>query len=749
VDKGADLQIVIDSQKKRYSCVSKVKKLEAAKASGDAEAIKEAQTALDEALARQEAEVQKVHAITEQDKVWRSKLQLMEKAKKERGVHNKEVGAAKKAKDEDKAAAAMKKAEECKAAVDRLDKEEKAEKVVLDGMLRAMGNLLHSSVPDNDDEDDPALADPSLPTTNVHKMHGDCTTSKKYNHVDLMRMLDMMDVERGTNVAGGRGYFLRGDGVLLNQAIIQLALCHLSAKGYTPLQTPFFMKRDMMAKCAQLDDFDEALYKVVGNEDDPDEEKKYLIATSEQPICCYHAGEKLDTKQFPIRYAGYSTCFRKEAGKHGRDTLGVFRTHQFEKVEQFVLCTPEGDESWKEMDRMLESSMEFYKALEIPFRVVNIVSGELNDAAAKKYDLEAWFPGGKAFRELVSCSNCTDYQSRRVDCRFGEKSGADFCHMLNSTLSACERTMCCLVENYQTEDGLLLPEVLWPFMGGRKVIKFKFGLNSKGNLEPLNKPAPSAGPTQQEAPKKTEAKKEAPKKQEAKKEAPKKEEPKKKEPKKKESKKKEKETKEPTPEELAKAAAKKEKAVIKEGGKKGVEIEGACDMGGMQFFCTQLDEPDGDMDLLEKGFAAMNAEADPTEEERKGGAGGVGKVVFSAGSKALLMICNVPEDKLTDTPNKEEGQPPMKAVAADKWLKSILGKFAKEYPGAQISEGSTSTLASASLPANEEKRLFPVKLKDDAMSYAYAYLNENNCMPPDDDSDDDYIPQGDFQLEDY
>jgi len=210
-----------------------------------------------------------------------------------------------------------------------------------------------------------------------------------------------------------------------------------------------------------------------------------------------------------------------------------------------------------------------------------------------------------------------------------------------------------------------------------------------------------------------------------------------------------KEAKAPTPEELAKAAAKKEKAVIKEGGKKGVEIEGACDMGGMQFFCTQLDEPDGDMDLLEKGFAAMNAEADPTEEERKGGAGGVGKVVFSAGSQSLLMICNVPEDKLTDTQAKEEGAPPMKAVAADQWLKSILGKFAKEYPNAQIMPGCSATFAKCSLPANEEKRLFPVKLKDDAMQYAYAYLNEKNCMPADDDSDDDYIPQGDFQLEDY
>jgi len=297
----------------------------------------------------------------------------------------------------------------------------------------------------------------------------------------------MGDVERGTKVAGGRGYFLKGDGVLLNQAIIQLALAHLTTKGYTPLQTPFFMKRDAMAQCAQLAEFHEALYKVSERDDSPEDELKYLIATSEQPIACYHSGEKLDKAQFPIRYAGYSTCFRKEAGKHGKDTLGVFRTHQFEKVEQFVLTTPENGESWEEMKKMLDSSASFYEALEIPYRVVNIVSGELNDAAAKKFDLEAWFPGSKAFRELVSCSNCTDYQSRRLDVRYGNEKGAQFCHMLNSTLTACERTMCCLVENYQTDEGIVLPDPLVPFMGGRKLIKFKYRINAKDKLEPIDK----------------------------------------------------------------------------------------------------------------------------------------------------------------------------------------------------------------------------------------------------------------------
>lgn len=204
-----------------------------------------------------------------------------------------------------------------------------------------------------------------------------------------------------------------------------------------------------------------------------------------QPIACYHSGEKINKANFPVKYVGYSTCFRKEAGKHGKDTLGVFRTHQFEKVEQFVLTTPEDGESWKEMERMLDNSMEFYKALEIPFRVVNIVSGELNDAAAKKFDLEAWFPGSGAFRELVSCSNCLDYQARRLDVRYGEEKGAKFCHMLNSTLSATERTMCCLVENYQCEEGIRLPEALRPFMGGREIIPWKYTLGKKDQLIPV------------------------------------------------------------------------------------------------------------------------------------------------------------------------------------------------------------------------------------------------------------------------
>jgi len=202
--------------------------------------------------------------------------------------------------------------------------------------------------------------------------------------------------------------------------------------------------------------------------------EKYLIATSEQPISAFHQGEWLEPKQLPLRYGGISTCFRKEAGAHGKDTWGIFRVHQFEKIEQFCITTPEN--SWEMHEEMLKIAEEFYQSLGIPYRVVSIVSGALNNAAAKKYDLEGWFPGFNEFRELVSCSNCTDYQSRSLGIRCGSKKQNEkekkFVHMLNSTLCATTRTICAILENYQTENGVNVPEVLQSYMGGATFLPF-------------------------------------------------------------------------------------------------------------------------------------------------------------------------------------------------------------------------------------------------------------------------------------
>lgn len=178
-----------------------------------------------------------------------------------------------------------------------------------------------------------------------------------------------------------------------------------------------------------------------------------------------HLGEYFEPKSLPVRYGGFSTCFRKEAGKHGKDNLGIFRVHQFEKIEQFCITSPE--ESWNMHEEMLKIAEEFHQSLGLSYRVVNIVSGELNNAASKKYDLEGWFPGLGTYKELVSCSNCTDYQSRRLDVKFGSQkvnNEQKYVHMLNSTLCATGRAICCLLETHQTETGINVPEVLRPFL---------------------------------------------------------------------------------------------------------------------------------------------------------------------------------------------------------------------------------------------------------------------------------------------
>uniref|UniRef100_A0A8C0A250 serine--tRNA ligase n=1 Tax=Bos mutus grunniens TaxID=30521 RepID=A0A8C0A250_BOSMU len=387
--------------------------------------------------------------------------------------------------------------------------------------LREIGNLLHPSVPISDDED----AD-----NKVERIWGDCTVRKKYSHVDLVVMVDGFEGEKGAVVAGSRGYFLKElrvigqsdkehmccaqgvvgmDGqrqqtqiswdrgkmpsgkpskkdmgvlVFLEQALIQFALRTLAIRGYTPIYTPFFMRKEVMQEVAQLSQFDEELYKVIGKgsekSDDNSYEEKYLIATSEQPIAALHRDEWLRPEDLPIKYAGLSTCFRQEVGSHGRDTRGIFRVHQFEKIEQFVYSSPHDNKSWEMFEEMIATAEEFYQSLGIPYHIVNIVSGSLNHAASKKLDLEAWFPGSGAFRELVSCSNCTDYQARRLRIRYGQTKKmmdkVEFVHMLNATMCATTRTICAILENYQTEKGILVPEKLKEFMppGLQELIPF-------------------------------------------------------------------------------------------------------------------------------------------------------------------------------------------------------------------------------------------------------------------------------------
>jgi seryl-tRNA synthetase len=284
------------------------------------------------------------------------------------------------------------------------------------------------------------------------------------DHIDIGKSLDIIDMDRGAKVAGARFYYLKGDLVRLNFALIQLALEFGQERGYTVMQPPYMLRREIMEGAVDLAAFEDSIYKLEG-------EDLYLITTAEHALLAYHSDEILEGSRLPLRYMGISPCFRKEAGAHGRDTKGIFRVHQFEKVEQFVFTRPE--DSWPELERLISTVEEFFQLLGLPYRVVNICSGDLGAPAAKKYDLEVWLPGQGTYREAVSCSNCTDWQARRLAIRFRDKMGEEprLVHTLNSTLVATGRALIAIMENNQQAEGSFdIPEPLMKFMGGRKKI---------------------------------------------------------------------------------------------------------------------------------------------------------------------------------------------------------------------------------------------------------------------------------------
>jgi seryl-tRNA synthetase len=315
----------------------------------------------------------------------------------------------------------------------------------------AIPNLIHESVPIGVDE----TANKEIKKWgNVPKFD-----FKIKDHIDLSQGLDLVDLERAAKAAGARFYFLKNSLVKLNQALIHFALDFLESKQYTLVQPPYLINKTSMEGAIIADDFQNVIYKIDG-------EDLFLIGTSEHAIAAMHADEILDGKNLPIRYAGVSPCFRKEAGAHGRDQKGIFRVHQFEKVEQYVFARPE--ESWKEHDRMFGVVEEFYQKLEIPYRVMLLSSGDLGKISAKTYDLEAWMAGQNSYREIVSCSNCLDFQTRRLKIRFRDKTNeqTQYVHSLNSTLVATTRTLVAIMENFQTKDGHInVPKPLQKYLG--------------------------------------------------------------------------------------------------------------------------------------------------------------------------------------------------------------------------------------------------------------------------------------------
>jgi seryl-tRNA synthetase len=392
------------------------------------------------------------------DREWRQSLTKLNDLRHERRQITADIAIAKK-KGKD-ASERISEAKNVDVEITKLEKQVDAFEQQVHDYLMRLPNLLHETVPIGKDEKDNA---------EVKKWGNPPKFSFPIrDHMDLGTALDIVDVERAGKVAGARFFYLKGAAVLLDMALVNFALDEMFRKGYTPVEPPYVMRRKPYEGVVALGDFEDVLYKI-------ENEDLYLIATSEHPMAAMYMDEVLMGEDLPVKLAGFSTNFRKEAGAHGKDTRGVFRTHQFNKIEQFIFCRPEN--SWQLHEELLKNAEELVQKLGLAYRVVNVCTGDIGIVAAKKYDVEAWMPAQNAYREIVSCSNCTDYQARRLNIKYREKEGEapkGFVHTLNSTALATGRTIVALIENYQQEDGsIVVPEVLRKYMGGIEEIAAK------------------------------------------------------------------------------------------------------------------------------------------------------------------------------------------------------------------------------------------------------------------------------------
>ncbi len=342
------------------------------------------------------------------------------------------------------------------AELEKLESEQETIENKYSKLALTIPNLVHESVPVGVDES---------ANKEIRRWGNIPNFDFKINdHIDISENLDLVDLERAAKVAGARFYYLKNDLVRLNQSLIHYALDFLAQKEYSLVQPPYMINRESMEGAVIADDFEDVIYKV-------ENEDLYMIGTSEHAIAAMHSKEIIEGKDLPLRYAGISPCFRKEAGAHGRDQKGIFRVHQFDKIEQFVFSRPE--DSWKEHEKMLAVAEEFYQKLEIPHKVMLLSTGDMGKVSAKTYDIEAWMAGQNAYREIVSCSNCLDYQARRLKIRFRDKTNEDtqYVHTLNSTLVATTRVLVSIMENFQTKDGhIRIPQILQSYMGNQKEI---------------------------------------------------------------------------------------------------------------------------------------------------------------------------------------------------------------------------------------------------------------------------------------
>ncbi len=404
----------------------------------------------------------------ELDGKWRENLKQINDLKHEKNIATGEIS--KKIKEKQDIEPIREKVKDLNSKIDSLEADQKDIETERNRAVYAIPNLLHETVPICKGDENNRV----VKTWGVAKVFRDdvpeyrkatdntgqyiIAEERPMSHVDLADKLRLVDLERAGKVAGARFYYLKNRLLKLEMALENFAVDFLSERGFSVVEPPYMLNYQSMSGSTDMETFRDTLYKIEG-------EDLYLISTSEHAIASMLRSEILEESELPLRIAGFSPCFRKEAGAHGKDTKGIFRVHQFNKIEQFIFCREE--DSWDFLEELLKNSEEIFQRLNIPYRVVNVCSGELGSLAAKKYDIEAWFGSQGKFREVVSASNDTDYQARSLDIRYRTKDGNLTPHTLNSTAIATTRVLVAIMENNQTEDGegIMVPEALVPYTG--------------------------------------------------------------------------------------------------------------------------------------------------------------------------------------------------------------------------------------------------------------------------------------------
>ena len=389
-----------------------------------------------------------VDALIEIDGKRREAISAFETVRAEQNLLSKSVGAAK---GEEKAAL-LEKAKGLAAQVKEADAKRAELEAATTVIAKQLSNVLDPDAPIGGEEDFKVIEHVGVPRK---------FDFEPKDHVELGKLLGAIDTERGAKVAGARSYYLTGPGALLELALINYAIQQATKAGFIPVIPPVLVNPPAMEGTGFLGQAAENVYHI-------EKDDVYLVGTSEVPLAAYHMDETLDAAKLPIRYTGYSPCFRREAGTYGKDTRGIIRVHQFEKVEMFVFTTPE--DAKEEHKRLLQWEKDFLNAMGIPYRVLDIASGDLGSSANRKFDIEAWIPTQNAYREVTSTSNCTEFQARRLNIRMKDENGTRPLATLNGTLVAVPRMIVAILENNQNADGSVnVPAVLQPYMGTAKL----------------------------------------------------------------------------------------------------------------------------------------------------------------------------------------------------------------------------------------------------------------------------------------